>query len=52
MWALKYDGAKVIEQGEVLKQDTNPSSFGEDASGELYLVGHGRGQIWKIAAEK
>ena len=38
IWALKYEDGKVISgPTELLKQNVQPSSFGEDLDGELYL---------------
>jgi len=48
---LKYQDGKLITNQLLLKQDCNPSSFGEDKDGELYLCEYSRGIIWKIAAD-
>ncbi len=38
MWALRYEGGRVTEQREIAQTRLGISSFGEDASGELYIL--------------
>jgi uncharacterized repeat protein (TIGR03806 family) len=47
VWALTWDGATVTSNTHI---DTvsRPSSFGEDASGELYLCEYENGRILKV----
>jgi glucose/arabinose dehydrogenase len=46
VWSLTRSGTNEL----LLDSDTNPSSFGEDASGEVYLVNHG-GTIHRFRAK-
>ena len=59
VFTLNYDGATASNQQDVTTQlfptiDTpavnlaNPSSFGEDANGELYITDLGNGSVYKI----
>ncbi len=38
IWALRHDGARVTEHLELLDSGLSISSFGEDQSGELYIL--------------
>ena len=38
IWALRYDGAQVREQLELVVTDLSISSFGEDQAGEIYVL--------------
>ena len=38
IWALRYDGRQVREQLELVETDLSISSFGEDQSGEIYVL--------------
>ena len=38
IWALRYEGAQVREQLELVETDLSISSFGEDQSGEIYVL--------------
>lgn len=49
IWALKQQGGKVVSNIELLHSRTQPSSFGVDAAGEVYVVDY-NGAIWKIVA--
>ena len=59
IWSLKYNGSSVSDfterTGELdppgSARINNPSSFGEDAAGELYIVDRNDGEIYKIIAE-
>jgi glucose/arabinose dehydrogenase len=58
-WILRYDGNDVQDFTEITDdldppgsaRINNPSSFGEDASGELYICDHQDGEIYKIISE-
>ena len=50
IWGLRHDGAAVTVQGELAKAPFEISSFGEDAEGEVYVVGFDGG-IYTFAAE-
>ena len=39
VWGLRYDGATVTAQGELVHAPFEISSFGEDAGGEVYVLG-------------
>ena len=49
IWGLRHDGAAVTAQGELVKAPFEISSFGEDAEGEVYVVGFDGG-IYTFAA--
>jgi glucose/arabinose dehydrogenase len=50
IWALRWDGAKVVEGPMLIADaDLRVSSFGEDAAGELYIVDYA-GRIYRFAA--
>ena len=38
IWALRVDGRVVTEKMEIADTDLSISSFGEDASGEVYIL--------------
>ena len=38
IWALRSDGRFVTEEMEIADTDLSISSFGEDASGEIYIL--------------
>ena len=56
IWSLKYNGSSVTEQVERSNElnpagsrnINNPSSFGEDASGEMYICDYADGELYKI----
>ena len=50
IWGLKYEDGRVTGDAELLHSRTQPSSFGEDASGEMYLCDH-NGTVYRITAE-
>ena len=39
VWGLRYDGAAVTAQAELVEAPFEISSFGEDAGGEVYVLG-------------
>lgn len=52
VWVLRRDaGGKASEARKLLSLPTAPSSFGTDAAGNLYVVGHGTGRIYRLEAD-
>lgn len=51
IWGLKRRGGRIISNMLLLESTTFPSSFGEDARGELYLCDHRGGRVFRIVAE-
>ncbi len=51
IWALRHDGRRVTRHEKLLVSPDNPSSFGEDGEGELYVLGHREGRVMKIVAD-
>lgn len=49
IWALRYDGARITEQMELLDSQLPISAFGLDQSGELYILSHDGG-IYRLKA--
>jgi uncharacterized repeat protein (TIGR03806 family) len=47
VWALQFDGTDVVAVEEI-GQVPNPSSFGEDAAGELYVVSYSHGTVHRL----
>jgi hypothetical protein len=53
-WSFRYQGGVVSEQRELtaeLSAAATVSSFGRDASGELYVTDFDGGRIWRIDAQ-
>lgn len=50
VWALDYDhdSDDVISNTELMNNPFNISAFGEDASGEIYILGYGNGTVYRI----
>jgi len=58
IFSLNYDGTTVLNFQDITSQLSptrqggfnlqNPSSFGEDANGELYITDIGNGSVYKI----
>jgi uncharacterized repeat protein (TIGR03806 family) len=48
IWALRYDGGKVVRHVEIADSSLRIVGFGEDATGELYLVDHIRGGLHRL----
>lgn len=52
VWSFRYDGVDTTEFQERTAElgvgSFNISSFGEDGAGEIYIVGHNDGKIYKI----
>lgn len=49
IWGLRRDSGGVWQNIELLKTDFRISSFGEDAIGEVYVVDHSGGAVYRIA---
>ena len=49
IWGLRYDGEAVTEQAELARAPFEISSFGEDADGEIYVLGFDGG-IYTLTA--
>jgi glucose/arabinose dehydrogenase len=57
-WGLRYENGKVTANAELnltwdgkpTRNRVQPSSFGEDASGELYVCDHSRGNVYLMTA--
>ena len=47
IWALRHQGGQVVAQREIAGTRLSISSFGEDASGELYVLAFD-GQVYRI----
>ena len=47
IWALRHDGEEVTEHMEIVDSDLRIPSFGEDASGELYVLSFD-GQVYRL----
>lgn len=50
IWGLRQEGGKVKEQRELILAPQALASFGQDADGELFVVGH-HGTIWRVIAK-
>ncbi|MCP3918076.1 MAG: PQQ-dependent sugar dehydrogenase [bacterium] len=54
VWALQHDGTTVTDFQDLTDQMFpsggfgSPVAFGEDANGELYLVEHFSGRVWRV----
>jgi glucose/arabinose dehydrogenase len=61
IWGLKYEKGKVTandqfnvtfaDSGKSALNRVQPSSFGEDLAGELYICDHSAGVIWRMVPE-
>ncbi len=51
IWALKYEGGKVVGDAMLLQSNIPISSFGEDADGEIYVCDHAREKIYRIVPQ-
>lgn len=51
IWALWFNAEGKWQSQELLDSDQSISSFGEDESGEVYVVGYG-GSVFRIESEK
>ncbi len=50
VWSLERSGADEWEMAQQMDVDFTVSSFGEDRAGELYLVGHNDGTIYRLTS--
>lgn len=50
LWSAARDASGNWQVEKRLTEAISPSSFGEDQAGELYLVGHGDGAIYKLSS--
>lgn len=50
IWGLRYERGRLTEQGTLLKQPRNVSSFGEDATGEILLTCFD-GRVYRLIAK-
>jgi glucose/arabinose dehydrogenase len=58
-WGLKYDDGKTVANeelrvtinGQPTLNRVQPSAFGEDREGEVYVCDHSRGNVYVIVAE-
>ncbi len=50
LWGLRHDGAAVTDQAELARAPFEISSFGEDADGELYVLGFDGGIYTMVGA--
>ena len=48
IWGLRWDGKALTFDAELLHSELHPSSFGEDAKGELYVLDYFNGGVWRI----
>ncbi len=48
VWGLRYKGGGVMRHGRLLETPYRISSFGEDEAGELYLLAHQRGRVYRF----
>jgi uncharacterized repeat protein (TIGR03806 family) len=48
IWALRYDGGRVVWHKEIADSTLRIVAFGEDGAGELYLVDHMGGRIHRL----
>ena len=51
LWGVRYDGNNVTEHALLAETKLALSSFGEDESGEIYLLDHGAGGIYRLVSE-
>jgi len=49
VWGLRYDGSDVVWHEKLCETRKRIVSFGEDAVGELYLVDHVGGGLYRLA---
>lgn len=58
-WGLRFEGGKMVANEELditwagnpTLNRVQPSGFGEDAEGEMYVCDHGRGNVYRVVAE-
>lgn len=49
IWALRRENGRVTSNKKILASGLNLSSFGEDPAGEMYLLDHANGDVYRIA---
>ncbi len=49
IWALRRENGRVTSNKKILPSGLNVSSFGEDSVGEMYLLDHTNGDVYRIA---
>ncbi len=49
IWGFRYEHNRLVEQGVLLRQSRNVSSFGEDAAGEILLTCFD-GRVYRLVA--
>ena len=47
VWGIRYDGERVVVQGQIADTGFQIPAFGEDPSGELYILSFG-GKIYRL----
>ena len=50
VWSLERDASGQWDMVEQMRVNFNVSSFGEDESGEVYLIGHDDGTIYRLTS--
>ncbi len=48
IWGLVRDGQGQWQTQQLFQTSYNPSAFGQDSSGEIYLLDHSRGQVLRL----
>ena len=50
VWSIKVEGGVATEPVEIpaLRQGLRISSFGQDGAGEIYVLNHGGGELYRI----
>ncbi len=51
IWGLRYEAGKVVVNAIALKTKLHISSFGEDEDGELFVVAHQEGAIYRLVGK-
>jgi glucose/arabinose dehydrogenase len=51
IWGLARDAGEEWQSAVLVQTDTNPTSFGEDEEGELYLVDRSSGTLYHLVAQ-
>jgi glucose/arabinose dehydrogenase len=52
IWAITYDGKKVIKNDLIARLSDGLSSFGEDSKRNLYVLAYSEGKIFKLESGK
>ena len=48
LWAVRQEGGRAVERGDLGQEVSGLSSFGEDAAGELYALSLGDGGVYRL----